>query len=63
MTGEEQQEAQRLALLHLLREAVDAGPFDWGQDLPTLAGRLMKTGAVTVNVTHVMRELVGGRKP
>jgi hypothetical protein len=57
VTDEQQREAQRLALLHLLRQAI-AGPGDWGSDLPTLAGRLMNSGAVTVDVVRVFRELV-----
>lgn len=57
MTPDEQQEAQRLALLHLLNEAVDA-PDDWWKDLPTLASRLMKTGLVTVDAVAVLRDLV-----
>lgn len=59
MTEDEQRELQRLALLHLLHEAVNAGPFDWGKDLPTLAGRLMESGAVTVNAASVLGALVG----
>lgn len=57
MTEEDQREVQRLALLHLLRQAI-AGPGDWGSDLPTLAGRLMNSGAITVDTPRVFRELV-----
>lgn len=57
MTDDEQREAQRLALLHLLDEAVNAPPDGWGRDLPTLAGRLMDTGAVTVDVVKVLRKI------
>jgi hypothetical protein len=58
MTDDDQRELQRLALLHLLIQAVNAGPLDWGKDLPTLADRLMKTGAVTVDAVRVVRDLV-----
>jgi hypothetical protein len=58
MSEEDQRELQRLALLHLLSEAVSAGPFDWGKDLPTLAGRLMDTGYVAVDAARVLRDLV-----
>lgn len=57
MTPEEQREAQRLALLHLLKQAT-RGPDDWWRDLPTLAGRLMNTDAVTVDVCRVMLDVV-----
>jgi hypothetical protein len=57
MTEEDQREVQRLALLHLLRQAI-AGPDDWGQDLPTLAGRLMDSGAITVDAVRVFFEIV-----
>lgn len=57
MTEEDQREVQRLALLHLLRQAV-AGPGDWGKDLPTLAGRLMDSGAITVDAVRVFSEIV-----
>lgn len=57
MTEEDQREVQRLALLHLLRQAI-AGPGDWGKDLPTLAGRLMDSGAITVDAVRVFSEIV-----
>lgn len=57
MTPDDQREAQRLALLHLLYQAVNA-PDGYGKDLPTLAGRLMASGAVTVDVPRVMLDLV-----
>lgn len=60
MTEDEQCEVQRLALLHLLNvECVKAD--EWWKDLPTLADRLMKTGAVTVDAVKVMRGLVHHR--
>lgn len=57
MTDEQQREAQRLALLHLLKRQT-AKADEWWKDLPTLAGRLMDSGAVTVDVARVLMEIV-----
>jgi hypothetical protein len=57
VTGEQQREAQRLALLYLLKQET-AKADEWWKDLPTLAGRLMDSGAVTVNVVDVLMDLV-----
>jgi hypothetical protein len=57
VTDEQQREAQRLALLHLLKQET-AKADEWWKDLPTLAGRLMDSGAVAVDVVRVLMEIV-----
>lgn len=55
LTEDDQVEAQRLALIYLLRSAATG----WAaNDMPTVADRLMKSGAVFVDVPLVMRDLL-----
>jgi hypothetical protein len=55
VSPDDEREAQRVILLALLhRTVVD----DWSRDLPTLAGRLMGSGLITVDVVKGIHGLV-----